>query len=109
MSNCQTTASSYMLDTGFFSKKFTKKPVQNIEELINQVLSSESYETELELARMPTDTQKNHTNYRDDFDLIQPKEIQIEDNDRNQSFNGVFTTMSSSGKSQQEKIIENTV
>ena len=64
-----------MLDTGFFSKKFTKKPVTNIEELINQVLSSESYETELESALMPTDSHQNHSNWRDDYDLIQPKEI----------------------------------
>ena len=42
-----------MLDTGFFSKKFTKKPTIALEELINQVLSSESYETELEAALMP--------------------------------------------------------
>jgi hypothetical protein len=45
----------YMLDTGFFSKKFTKKPTAALEEIINQVLSSESYETELEATLMPVE------------------------------------------------------
>lgn len=47
---------AYMLDTGFFSKKFTKKPTAALEEIINQVLSSESYETELfEATLMPVE------------------------------------------------------
>jgi hypothetical protein len=52
---------AYMLDTGFFSKKFTKKPVASLEEQLNQVLSTESYETELEAGFMPDEpsTDKN--------------------------------------------------
>lgn len=90
-----------MLDTGFFSKKFTKKPTAALEEIINQVLSSESYETELEATLMPVEPivedKQVHQNWNDDFDLIKPKEVPKNADD--DSMNGVLTTLSSSGKS----------
>lgn len=91
-----------MLDTGFFSKKFTKKPTAALEEIINQVLSSESYETELfEATLMPVEPivedKQVHQSWNDDFDLIKPNEVPM--NTDSDSMNGVLTTLSSSGKS----------